>query len=44
LRESDEVTELADRYIESGVLKEKDYDDCLHIAYAVVNDCDVILS
>ena len=40
----DEIDELADEYIKGGVLKEKNLDDCLHIAYAVVNNCDVIVS
>ena len=26
------------------MLKEKSYDDCLHIAYAVIHHCDVIVS
>jgi hypothetical protein len=28
----------------SGILREKDLDDCLHIAHAVVYGCDIILS
>jgi predicted nucleic acid-binding protein len=44
LLESDEVLALAAEYARSGVLLPKDYNDCLHIAYAVVNGCDVILS
>ncbi len=41
---TDEANELADEYIRGGVLKEKSLDDCLHIAYAVVNNCDIIVS
>ena len=44
LSETDEITELAAEYIKGGVLKEKSLDDCLHIAYAVINHCDVIVS
>jgi predicted nucleic acid-binding protein len=44
LAESDEVMELAVEYVRSGVLKGKDFNDCLHIAYAVANGCDAILS
>jgi len=44
LAESDEVKELAAEYIRSGALTKKSINDCLHIAYAVVNDCDIILS
>ena len=42
--ETDEVDSLANEYIKGGVLKEKSLDDCLHIAFAVVNDCDIIVS
>ena len=44
LPETDEINELATEYIKGGVLKEKSFDDCLHIAYAVINNCDVIVS
>ena len=44
LRESDEAAELAEEFITGGVLPATKRNDCLHIAYAVVNDCDVILS
>jgi len=41
---TDEVTRLAAEYIAGGVLKEKSYADCLHIAFAVVYNCDIIVS
>jgi len=41
---TDEVTRLADEYIAGGVLKEKSFADCLHIAFAVVYNCDIIVS
>ena len=44
LNEIDEVYDLADEYIKGGVLNEKSRDDCLHIAYAVIYNCDVIVS
>jgi predicted nucleic acid-binding protein len=44
LEESDEARELAAAYIRNGVLGEQDFNDCLHIASAVVSGCDVILS
>jgi predicted nucleic acid-binding protein len=44
LNESDEVEYLANEYIKAGVLKAKSSDDCFHIAYAVINNCDVIVS
>ena len=42
--ESDAIIELANTYIQGGVLKEKSIDDCMHIAFAVVNHCDIIVS
>ena len=44
LTENSEVEELAHEYIKGGVLKEKSIADCRHIAYAVVYNCDVIVS
>jgi len=44
LKTSDEVKELAREYIGGGVLKEKSFDDCLHIALAVISHCDAIVS
>jgi len=44
LEKTNEVSSLAKEYITKGVLSEKSYDDCMHIAFAVVYDCDVIVS
>jgi hypothetical protein len=44
LEETDEVTALALEYVKGGALTENHIDDCMHIAYAVVNECDIILS
>ena len=41
---TDEVTELAKEYVNGGVLSEKHFNDCLHIAFAVVYGCDMIIS
>ena len=41
---NDEVYRLANEVIEKGILTEKSYDDCTHIAVAVINKCDVIVS
>ena len=38
------MNQLAREYITHGVLNEKSFDDCMHIAFAVVFDCDVIVS
>jgi len=38
------VMEYAKRLSAEGVITDKHFDDCLHIAYAVVNNCDMIIS
>jgi len=43
VKKTDEAVELAAEYIRRGVLKETKLNDCLHIAYAVTNGCDVLL-
>ena len=44
LEETDEINNLANEYLSNGVLTKKSVDDCLHIAYAVVMNCDIIVS
>ena len=44
LQETDEVLELANRYLDAGILRQKSYDDCQHIAYACVYNCDMVIS
>jgi len=39
-----EIEFLADKIIEQGILTRKSYDDCIHIASAVISDCDLIVS
>ncbi|GHU56182.1 hypothetical protein FACS1894132_13320 [Clostridia bacterium] len=39
-----EVEEISNEIINAGILTQKSYDDCLHIAVALVNSCDIILS
>lgn len=39
-----ETEELANLIIEEGILKPKSRDDALHIASAILSDCDIILS
>ena len=39
-----EMVDYADRLTEKGVLPAKSRDDCLHVACAVVNKCDMLLS
>lgn len=40
----DKCYDLADEIIKLGVLTEKSIEDCQHIACAVLNNCDVIVS
>jgi predicted nucleic acid-binding protein len=44
LEKTDEIAELADKYITAGILRIDSYDDAQHIAYACVYDCDIVLS
>lgn len=43
--ETDEDTvSLAEKFIDFGILKRKSYDDCRHIAAAILAGCDFIIS
>lgn len=43
--ETDEDTvELAGKFIDFGILKQKSFDDCQHIAAAIFAGCDIITS
>ena len=44
LQETDEVIELATQYLNAGILQKKSFDDCQHIAYACVYNCDMVVS
>ena len=44
LQENADVQELADRYLKAGVLPKKSARDRLHIAYACVYNCDMVVS
>ena len=41
---TDEVTELANKYIAEKVVGETSLDDCKHIAYATINKVDILAS
>jgi predicted nucleic acid-binding protein len=41
---TDEIMQIAEKFIDFGILKEKSFDDCQHIAAAIVTSCDVIVS
>jgi predicted nucleic acid-binding protein len=38
------VDELSREFIRLGILKEKNIDDCMHIATALLAECDIIVS
>jgi predicted nucleic acid-binding protein len=38
------MIEIASRFVDLGVLRQKSFDDCQHIAAAIVSGCDVIVS
>jgi predicted nucleic acid-binding protein len=38
------VEQVAGKFIDFGILKEKSFDDCQHIAAALISNCDVIIS
>ena len=45
LVQTDEDTvELAEKFIDFGILKKKSFDDCRHIATAIMAGCDIITS
>lgn len=41
---NEDVYKLANEVIGTGILTQKSYDDCTHIAAAVLNNCDIIVS
>lgn len=41
---TEKTIELAEHIIDFGILKQKSFDDCQHIAAAIVNNCDFIIS
>jgi len=44
LQQTDEALELAEQYLKAGILPQKSSNDRLHIAYACVYNCDIIVS
>ena len=41
---TDDIHSIAESIILNGVLPEKNYNDCLHIASAIANACDCVVS
>lgn len=44
LSSNDEIETLAEQIINLGILSKKSFDDCIHIATAIVISCDYIVS
>lgn len=44
LRIDENTIGLAEKFVDFGVLKRKSFDDCRHIASAILSGCDVIIS
>jgi predicted nucleic acid-binding protein len=41
---NERALEIAGRFVDLGVLRQKSFDDCQHIAAAIISGCDVIVS
>jgi predicted nucleic acid-binding protein len=41
---TDAIMEIAETIIDFGILKQKSFDDCQHIAAAITSGCDIIVS
>jgi predicted nucleic acid-binding protein len=41
---NDRADEIAERFVDLGILKQKSLEDCQHIANAIVSGCDAIVS
>ena len=41
---TEDVTKIAEKMIELGILTQKSFDDCQHIGAAIANGCDCIIS
>lgn len=41
---TDTMSEIAQQIIDMGILTQKSYDDCQHIAAAIIYGCDCIIS
>lgn len=41
---TEETEEIAFEIIDEGILNKKSFDDCMHIASAILNDCNIIVS
>ena len=44
IKTDEKSIELAEKFIDFGILKRKSFDDCRHIAAAILSGCDIIVS
>ena len=44
VRTDEDTIELAEKFIDFGILKQKSFDDCQHIAAAILAGCDIVTS
>lgn len=44
IESNEDTIALAEKFIDFGILKEKSFDDCRHLAAAILSDCDVVVS
>ena len=40
----EETISIAQKFIDFGILRNKSFDDCQHIAAAIISECDIIIS
>jgi predicted nucleic acid-binding protein len=41
---TDKIMDIAENIVDFGILKQKSFDDCQHIAAAIISGCDIIVS
>lgn len=44
IQTDEETVSLAEKFIDFGILKQKSFDDCHHIAAAILAGCDIVIS
>ncbi len=44
IRTNEDTVALAEKFIDFGILRKKSFDDCQHIAAAILGGCDIIIS
>lgn len=44
IQTNEDTVALAEKFIDFGILRKKSFDDCQHIAAAILGGCDIIIS